>query len=105
MDVLLSTGGVQGYSLAHMEGPDIIVMDYKRPQGSGEYLLSRLKSNLATRETPAIVITGKKFGGGKDYACERDVLGRRGAVAHLTKWLNLEALVEVVKRYSAFATA
>ncbi len=96
---------VVGYSLAGMEDPDITVTEYNMPQGSGDYLLFRLKSNLATRQTPAIGITGRKFGGAKDTAFERNVLGRRGAVAHLTKPLELEALVEVGKRLAAFATA
>ena len=104
MEVWQSTGGVEGYRLAYLEDPDVIVTDYNMPEGSGDYLLSRLKANLSTRDTPVVVVTGRTFGGRKDYAVERDMLGRRGAAAYLIKPLNLDALVEVVQRHAGLTT-
>ncbi len=105
MKVLQSTGGVEGYRLAYFENPDVIVTDYNMPEGSGDYLLSRLKANPSTRGTPVVVVTARTFGGRKDYAVEREMLGRRGAAAYLTKPLNLDALVGVVQRHAGLITA
>ena len=82
-----------------------IVTDFNMPEGSGEYLLARLRSNPSTRDTPVVVVTGTTFGGSKDYALERDMLGRRGAAAFLRKPLKFDALLEVVGRLAGLATA
>lgn len=103
--VLRAGGGMEGFRIAYNEAPDVIVTDYVMPEGSGDYLLSRLRDHAETRGIPVVVITGKTVGGQKDQALERDMLGRRGAVAFLTKPLNLDALVEVVQRHAQSVTA
>ncbi|MCP5114673.1 MAG: hypothetical protein GY953_27915, partial [bacterium] len=54
---------------------------------------------------PVVVITGRTIGGWKDYAVERDMLGRCGAAAFLRKPLKLDALLEVVGRLTGLAPA
>lgn len=105
MKVSRASGGFKGFTLAFDEAPEIIVTDYKMSEGSGDYLLSRLKSHPQTRDIPVVVVTGKTLAGRKDCALERDMLGRQGAVAFLAKPLDLDALVEVVQRHVGTVTA
>jgi len=50
--------GMQGYSLACSEAPDIIVTDMMMPRGNGEYVVECLKRNTMTRSIPIIVLSG-----------------------------------------------
>jgi len=47
------------YQLVFDERPDIVLLDWMLPGGSGLELLRRLKRNEATREMPVIMLTAK----------------------------------------------
>jgi len=49
----------QAYTLVVDERPDIVLLDWMLPGGSGLELLRRLKRNDATRELPVIMLTAK----------------------------------------------
>lgn len=49
----------QAYSLAVDERPDIVLLDWMLPGGSGLELLRRFKRNDSTRELPVIMLTAK----------------------------------------------
>jgi len=50
---------LDAYTLIVDERPDIILLDWMLPGGSGLELLRRLKRNDATREVPVIMLTAK----------------------------------------------
>ena len=49
----------QAYTLAVDERPDIVLLDWMLPGGSGLELLRRFKRNDSTREIPVIMLTAK----------------------------------------------
>jgi two-component system phosphate regulon response regulator PhoB len=49
----------EAYTLVVDERPDIVLLDWMLPGGSGLELLRRLKRNDATRELPVIMLTAK----------------------------------------------
>lgn len=97
-EVLRAFSGEQGFRVAWEERPDAIVTDYAMPDGSGDYLLSRLKSAENTRDIPVMVLTAHTLDGERDFALERDFLGRLGAVSYLSKPIGLETLAAEVGR-------
>lgn len=55
--VIIAEDGEQGYSLAHSEKPDLILMDISLPAMDGWQVAQLLKANDATRHIPIIVLT------------------------------------------------
>ena len=55
--VICAEDGEQGYSLAHSEKPDLVLMDISLPGMDGWQVAQLLKSNHATRHLPIIVLT------------------------------------------------
>jgi DNA-binding response OmpR family regulator/HPt (histidine-containing phosphotransfer) domain-containing protein len=90
--------GEQGFRVAWEESPDAIISDYEMPDGSGDYLLSRLKEAEQTRHIPVMVMTAHTMDGQKDYALEREIVGRLGAVSYLAKPISFDALLAEVGR-------
>ncbi len=99
IEVLKAFSGEQGFKIAWEERPDFIVSDYAMPDGTGEYMLNRLKEADDTRDIPVMVLTAHKVEGHKDYALERDFMGRLGVVSFLAKPISLDALVAEIGRF------
>ena len=60
LDLLpLSLGPFDHYTLIVDERPDIVLLDWMLPGGSGLELLRRLKRNDTTRDLPVIMLTAK----------------------------------------------
>ena len=85
IDVLTASTGIDGFARAREHRPDAIIADYTMPRGNGDYLLGRLQEDRTTRGIPVIVLTGWSIEGARDPGHERDLCGRGGAVAYLTK--------------------
>lgn len=98
-DVLRASNGMQGYWRTIKNMPDAIITDYMMPEGSGERFLMRLKENASTKHIPVIVLTGRKYGGRTDHALQREVVGRMGAAALVTKPYDFKDLLNELKRY------
>ena len=99
VDVITAENGMNGFTIALTEEPDVIVTDYTMPGGSGDYFIGRLKREPETRDIPVIVLTGRKFEGQEDMALKRDMLGRGGAVAYLSKPVALDALLGELQKH------
>ena len=84
--------GMQGFWMALKHKPDAIILDIGMPDGSGQYVLGRLKAHPLTSEIPVIVLTGHVVSGRKDYGLERDVLNL-GASCLLIKPLYFDELL------------
>lgn len=88
--------GAQGIQLAHDELPDLIVTDLNMPDGSGNYVIGRLKSSPVTKNVPIIVLTG---------TCNPGVareLRTLGAEAVLLKPLDLARMIGEMSRFVTF---
>jgi CheY-like chemotaxis protein len=97
--VVTAVDGHSAFSVTLHEKPDLIITDYNMPNGAGNYLLGRLKSNKETSNIPVIILTGQKLAGGKDnYGLKRDLMGQCGADAFLYKPLDFKAIFREVER-------
>lgn len=84
--------GERAFELAVERRPALLILDIMMPRMDGYTALTRLHGHPATREIPAIVLTGE--------AAElyQGLSGGLGAVAHLTKPFTPERLIETVRR-------
>ena len=94
-----ASSGMQGFWLALREQPDLIITDHNMEQGSGHYILSRIKSTPSTRHIPVIVFTGESLTEGQQAAMGRDLQGRGQAAAFLTKPINVQTVLKVVAQH------
>lgn len=60
-EILLAYGGLQAVELALSERPDLILLDYNMPEGSGLVVLNNLREFLKDKMMPVIIITGVKM--------------------------------------------
>lgn len=91
--VIRAFSGMAGYRLAFTHPARAILLDYNMPDGRGDYILGRLKDNLATKDIPVIVITGVR-----DKWLERKMYGL-GAKRFLTKPVKFDALRDELAHY------
>jgi CheY-like chemotaxis protein len=99
VEVMTASNAMRGLWLAMREMPQVIITDYHMPEGSGDYLIARLRAVPALKVIPVIVLTGASGGTNRDYALERRFLGEYGVSAFLNKPLKFEALLEALARH------
>ncbi len=99
LEVVRSPNAKVGVLLARMECPDLIITDQNKSEISSDYLLVKLKGEEKTKYIPVIVLTGQRVDGHEDLSLKREMLGRRGAVAYLTKPVDFNALLGVLKKH------
>ncbi len=56
-DVLQAEDGFKGFDLAVKERPDLIILDLKMKETSGQEVLARLKANNATNSIPVVIVS------------------------------------------------
>jgi CheY-like chemotaxis protein len=84
--------GTQGYLQAVTDPPDVILLDLKMPNGSGNYILGKLKDNPHTKNIPVIVLTADTGTGIKR------LMTSLGADGFLTKPVNWTEFFEAMGR-------
>jgi len=98
VEVLQAVNGMQGYWISLKQKPDAIILDFKMPEGRGDYVLGRLKSHSITKDIPVVILTGRTRGGRTDFGLERELMGL-GAAKFLTKPLDFDALLAELRMY------
>jgi CheY-like chemotaxis protein len=69
------------------------------PEGSGEYLIGRLRAVPALKGVPVIVLTAASGGTKRDFALERRFLGEYRVGAFLSKPLVFGELLDALARH------
>lgn len=85
--------GTQGFQKALEDKPDLVLTDLHMPDGDGNHLISRLKSNPMTRDIPVVVLTAVCNPG-----VARD-LRLHGADGYLTKPLDIPTVIAELSRF------
>ena len=99
LEVLTALNGMQGFWLVLKNHPDIVVTDYNMLEGSGHYLLSRIKSTPSTQRTPVIVFSARAMTDGQRSELQRDLRGRGNAAAFLIKPITPDSLAKEIARH------
>jgi two-component system alkaline phosphatase synthesis response regulator PhoP len=60
-EVLTAENGSEAFELACREKPDIIVTDCQMPVMTGVELVTKLRANEATKDTPVVLLTARSF--------------------------------------------
>jgi CheY-like chemotaxis protein len=101
VDVHTASTAMQALWMAMKEVPDVIITDYHMPEGSGQYLVGRLKGTPLLKDIPVIMLTGASIGNSRDFALERRFLGEYGASAFLSKPVDLDVLLGALSEHIA----
>ena len=92
-EVFAAEDAVDGGHLVLETLPDLIICDVEMPYMNGFDFVAALKTHDTTRAIPIVFLTSKE---------DMDDQGRRvGAVAHLTKPVRADRLLEVVGRFAS----
>jgi CheY-like chemotaxis protein len=83
--------GMEGYLAAMKERPDLIVLDYRMPEGWGNTVLGKLKSNAQTIDIPVIILSGMT-----DLGVQRDIL-RLGAERWVNKPFEMKDFLKIIR--------
>jgi two-component system cell cycle response regulator len=91
-EIVEAGDGVEGLSVASKESPDLILLDVTMPVMDGVEMLTRLKSDVALKAIPVIMLTAE---GGRDHVLKVAKLGVRD---YIVKPFKEELLVEKAGR-------
>jgi PAS domain S-box-containing protein len=90
--VELARSGAEALEIARRRNFDLVVSDISMPEMDGYQLLQKLRELPSMADVPAVALTG--YGRGADV--ERALEG--GFAEHLTKPLDLDQLLQIVRR-------
>ena len=88
---LAAEDGEQSVELAIECLPSLVILDVTMPKMDGYTVLTRLRSHPRTREIPVIILTGQTDG------LYKGLSRGLGAVDHVTKPFNPEALLDRIR--------
>ena len=82
--------GGEGLALAREHHPDLILLDMHLPDTTGEDVLSHLRADESTRETPVVVVSADAT------AARSHKLRAAGASDYLTKPFNVVQFLKIL---------
>lgn len=92
-EVLEATNGADGVSLAEAELPDLILMDVVMPGVNGFQATRQISRSDITKHIPIVIVSTK------DQATDRVWGKRQGAIDYLTKPIEEQQLIDVIKQH------
>jgi CheY-like chemotaxis protein len=90
--VVTASTGQTGLALARSCAPDLVLLDLHLPDMDGADVLTALRTDEHTRDVPVVILTADATPG------QVDRLLARGAADYLTKPLDLDGLLDTVRR-------
>ena len=102
IDVKYARDAQQGLRIACRDQPAVIVTDYFMPTGDAQYLLTKLRTNVATENVPVIVLSGRQLNRATVQNLQREIGGHPGAAQILRKSQDTYALFETLKKFCGF---
>jgi len=90
VELISALQGTLGLELARQHRPDLVILDLHLPDIPGTDVLTRLKAEPATRETPVIVITADAS------ARHADRVRTLGATDYMTKPIDVPKFIAII---------
>lgn len=94
-DVVVASDGIEALGLLNADRPDVVLTDVHMPRMDGFSLLDAMRERLVGMFPPTIAISARAS------ADDAERAKRAGFVAHLTKPIDLNVLVETIDRVAA----
>ena len=91
--VLRAFLGIEGFSQAVTEKPDVIILDLAMPKGQGAEILECLKRNPQTADIPVLILTGNN-----DPDLKRKV-ENLGAARYFNKPIPFNEMLDEISRH------
>ncbi len=92
-DVIEASNGADGVTLAQAELPDLILMDVVMPGVNGFQATRQIARGATTQHIPVVIVSTK------DQDTDRVWGKRQGAMDYLTKPIDENQLISVIKQY------
>ncbi|OTG83827.1 response regulator [Acinetobacter sp. ANC 4648] len=92
-EVLEATNGADGVTLAQAELPDLVLMDVVMPGVNGFQATRQIARGAETKHIPIVIVSTK------DQDTDRVWGKRQGASDYLTKPIDENQLISVIKQY------
>jgi twitching motility two-component system response regulator PilH len=92
-EVLEASNGADGVTMAQAELPDMVLMDVVMPGVNGFQATRQIARNASTKHIPIVIVSTK------DQATDRVWGKRQGARDYLTKPVDEQQLIDVIKQY------
>jgi CheY-like chemotaxis protein len=99
IDMLYATDAAQGLRVACREEPSAIVSEGLLPDGDAHYLLARLRTTPATRNTPFIVLSQRELNEAHEQRLTRGIGGFPGAAKILRKSADATELFAALQQF------
>ncbi|ENW02719.1 response regulator [Acinetobacter beijerinckii] len=90
-DVIEATNGADGVTMAQAELPDLVLMDVVMPGMNGFQATRQISKGKDTQHIPVVIVSTK------DQATDRVWGKRQGACDYLTKPIDEQQLIDVIK--------
>ena len=91
-EVLEATNGADGVTMAQAELPDLVLMDVVMPGMNGFQATRQISKGKETKHIPVVIVSTK------DQATDRVWGKRQGASDYLTKPIDEQQLIDVIKQ-------
>jgi len=98
-EVFTAQNGREGFELAQVERPDLIITDYQMRDLTGLELCQKLRKIPATRDIPAVVLTARGFD------LEPNEMQKAGILMCLNKPFSPRQILGLVEKILAKETA
>jgi DNA-binding response OmpR family regulator len=99
IECLVAHDGEQALAIAHREKPDLILLDIMLPKMNGFKVARLLKFDEVYKHIPIIMLTARS------QKADLDLGEETGADEYLTKPFEMDALVDLVRKYLHPGTA
>ncbi len=93
MSILMVRNGIDAWTVAKTERPDLIVMDIQLPEMSGLEVTERIKSDPDLRPIPVIAVTAFAMKG------DEERIRAAGCEAYLSKPISIDRFISTVKSF------
>lgn len=100
-EVLEAANGREGFDEALFNAPNVIISDYKMPDGGGPYFLGRLTSTPETSKIPVILVTASRVRGRTSFAVKREMMSYQSVTDYIEKPVAQDALLKAVTAHMA----
>ena len=91
--VIEAGDGEEAIRTAHMQRPDLILMDIMMPRMDGYVTCSKIKSDPVSREIPIVMLTAV------DYELNKKLAREMGADGYITKPFSSQELLAIINRH------